>query len=77
MLVGAFVAVFVLTALGLVAVGAMGSPYLAWDFGDPEMAVAGTMLHGFEWVFVRAAPFVLVGSAVGALLAWRRPASLR
>ena len=44
------------------------SPYLGWDYGDPETAVAGTVLHAFEFVFVRIAPFALIGSIVGIIL---------
>lgn len=42
-----------------------GSPYLGWDYGDPETAVAGTALHAFEFAFVRVAPLVLIGSFAG------------
>lgn len=44
------------------------SSYLSWNFNDPETAVAGTALHAFEWVFVRVAPFILLGSVVGVVL---------
>ena len=43
----------------------MQSPYLGWDFSDPEKAVLGTAFHAFEWVFVRIAPFVLIASIFG------------
>lgn len=49
------------------------SPYLNWDFRDPETAVLGVAFHAFEWVFVRAAPVVLVGAALGVIVT-RRPA---
>ena len=44
------------------------SPYLGWDYGDPETAVMGTGAHILEWLFVRAAPLVFIGSAIGAIL---------
>lgn len=44
------------------------SPYLGWDYGDPELAVAGTFFHAFEWLFVRFAPFFLIAAIVGACL---------
>ena len=44
------------------------SPYLGWDFSDPETAVAGTAFHAFEWLFVRLAPVNLIGSVVGICL---------
>lgn len=46
----------------------LGSPYLGWNFGDPETAVFGTVYHVFEWLFVRFAPIAFVGSLVGAFM---------
>ena len=46
----------------------VNSPYLGWDFSDPELAVAGTAFHAFEWLFVRLAPFVLIAAIVGICL---------
>ena len=63
-----FIALFSLTVVGFAVLFFLGSPYLNWNFGDPETAVLGTAFHVFEWLFVRAAPFVLVGSIVGAVL---------
>lgn len=37
-----------------------GSSYLNWNYSDPQIAVIGTILHAFEWVFVRTAPFLLL-----------------
>ena len=48
------------------------SPYLGWNFSDPEAAVMGTLFHGFEYLFVRAAPVLLAGAAVGAFLTRKR-----
>lgn len=60
---------FVLVCGAVVAVlFALNSPYLGWDFSDPETAVAGTVFHAFEWLFIRLAPIVLVGAGVGAVL---------
>ena len=47
---------------------AMGSSYLGWDLSDPEFAVAATILHGFEWLFVRVAPVVLAAASIGVFL---------
>lgn len=46
----------------------LNSPYLGWDFSDPETAVAGTVFHAFEWLFVRLAPLILIGTIVGIFL---------
>ena len=50
----------------------VGSPYQGWDYHSPETAVAGVALHTVEWLFVRAAPVVLVGAATGAFLTRKR-----
>ena len=50
----------------------VGSPYLDWNYQDPETTVMGTALHAMEWLFVRAAPVLLIGAAVGAFLTRRR-----
>ena len=44
------------------------SSYLGWDYSDPETAVLGVAFHSFEWLFVRAAPIVLVGAIIGIFL---------
>lgn len=44
------------------------SPYLSWNYSDPETAVAGTLFHAFEFTFVRAAPFALAGAIAGIIL---------
>jgi len=61
----------VITAI-FAALIAFNSAYLGWDFGDPETAVAGTVLHGFEWLFVRLAPVVLIGAVVGIFLTMKK-----
>ena len=47
---------------------AAGSPYLNWNFNDPETAVVGTAFHAFEFFFFRLAPFVFIGAVIGAVL---------
>ena len=46
----------------------VNSPYLGWDFRDPEIAVVGTAFHAFEWLFVRLAPVALIAAIVGICL---------
>ena len=48
------------------------SPYLGWDYTDPETAVLGVAFHSLEWAFVRVAPIVLVGAIIGAVIAWKK-----
>lgn len=44
------------------------SPYLGWNYSDPETAVLGVAFHSFEWLFVRIAPIILIGAIVGIFL---------
>jgi putative transcriptional regulator len=46
----------------------MGSPYLEWDYNDPETAVLGVAFHSFEWIFARVAPIILIGAVIGIIL---------
>ena len=46
----------------------LNSPYLNWDYSDPETAVAGAAFHAFEWLFVRFAPAILIGAVIGSVL---------
>jgi putative transcriptional regulator len=50
----------------------INSSYLNWDYNVPELAVAGTILHGFEFVFVRLAPIVFLGSVVGIIITYKK-----
>lgn len=54
-----------------IAFAAMNIEYLSWDFNDPELAIASTLLHGFEFLFVRLAPFVFIGSVIGIVRTYR------
>ena len=47
---------------------ALNSPYLGWNYSDPENAVVGVAFHAFEWLFVRLAPIILIGAIVGIFL---------
>lgn len=46
----------------------LDSPYLGWDYHDPETAVVGVAFHVFEWMFVRLAPVIFTGAVVGIFL---------
>ena len=67
---------FSLLAVAIIAVWILliifGSPYLAWDYSDPEIAVVGVLLHAFEWFFVRLSPVALIGAIVGIYLIWKK-----
>ena len=50
------------------ALAAWNSPYLNWDYSDPETAVVGVGFHALEWLFVRAAPIIFVVAIGGIFL---------
>ena len=54
------------------ALMAWDSPYLNWDYSDPETAVTGVVLHILEWLFVRIAPLIFIATAVGVFLTRKR-----
>ena len=54
------------------ALAVCNSPYLGWDYSDPELAVAGVAFHAFEWLFFRLAPIVLIGAVAGIFLTRKR-----
>jgi len=47
---------------------ALESPYLSWDYSNPETAVLGVGFHAFEWLFIRLAPIALIGAIAGIFL---------
>lgn len=63
---------FILMCAGITAAFAvlmvLNSPYLGWDYSQPETEVIGVVLHAFEWSFVRIAPLALIGAIAGACL---------
>ena len=69
---GLLMAVCILTVVLFVLLALLGSPYLDWDYSDPETAVFGATFHLVEYVFVRAAPFLFLGSLVGIVLTGKR-----
>lgn len=46
----------------------LNSPYLNWNYNDPENAVLGVAFHSFEWLFVRVAPIIFIISIIGIVL---------
>ncbi len=63
-----FVSLCALVIIAFALVFVLGSPYLGWDYSKPETQVMGVGFHALEWLFVRLAPLVLIGAAVGAFL---------
>lgn len=69
---GVLIALCTLTAMILITLALMQSSYLGWNYNDPELAVAGTILHGFEFVSVRLAPVVFLVSVVGIIFTYKK-----
>lgn len=63
-----FISLCAVIAAIFAALIAFNSPYLGWNYSDPETAVVGVAFHALEWVFVRIAPIVLIGAIVGIFL---------
>ena len=55
-----------------IALAVMNSSYLNWNYNDPELAVAGTILHGFEFIFVRLAPIAFLVSVIGIVITYKK-----
>ena len=58
--------------LVFIALAVMQSSYLRWNYNNPEFAVAGTILHGFEFIFVRLAPLAFIASVIGIVITYKK-----
>lgn len=62
----------ILSCIGIVIIFTVllmiNSSYLNWNYNDPELAIAGVLIHGFEWIFIRISPFALIALIVGIIL---------
>ena len=63
-----FISLCVVIVIIFAALMVLNSPYLGWDYSDPETAVVGVAFHAFEWLFVRLAPIIFIGAVVGIIL---------
>ncbi len=55
-----------------IALAFMNSSYLDWNYNNPELAVAGTIMHGFEFLFIRLAPIVFLIFVVGIVMTYKK-----
>lgn len=60
------IAACAVTAIIFAVLAVLNSPYLGWNYSDPETAVFGAAFHVFEYLFVRLAPIVFAGAVIGA-----------
>lgn len=71
-----FIALCAVIVIIFAVLAVLKSPYLDWNYSDPETAVIGVGFHALEWLFVRVAPIVLIGSIVGAFLTRKKDKSI-
>ena len=58
----------VITMIISISLFLLNSPYLNWDYNNPENAVLGVAFHSFEWIFIRVVPIILIVLIVGIVL---------
>ena len=58
----------IITLIIFISLVLLNSPYLNWNYNDPESAVLGVAFHSFEWIFIRVAPIIIIGLAIGIIL---------
>lgn len=54
--------------IGFIILFLLKSPYLNWNYNNPEIAVLGVAFHYFEWLFVRIAPIIFILLLIGIIL---------
>ena len=59
---------FAVIVITFVVLFHLESPYLEWNYSDPETAVLGVAVHSLEWLFVRVAPIIFIGAIIGIFL---------
>ena len=67
-----FISLCAVTVTIFAVLTVLNSPYLDWNYNDPETAVFGAAFHAFEYLFVRLAPIILIGAIVGIVLTRRK-----
>ena len=60
-----FCIIIIITFIALIL---LNSPYLNWDYSNPEKAVLGVAFHSFEWLFIRIVLIILIGLIIGIFL---------
>lgn len=63
-----FICLCVIIVIAFAVLIVLNSPYLGWNYSDPETAVLGVGFHAIEWLFARIAPLALIGAVIGAIL---------
>lgn len=68
MIRGLLIALCAIIVVIFAALVLFNSPYLDWNYSDPETAVLGVAFHSFEWLFVRVAPIIFMIAIIGIFL---------
>lgn len=63
-----FILILVISFIILFTLFTINSPYLNWNYTHPETAFMGISFHIFELAFIRLAPILIVGAALGIYL---------
>lgn len=63
-----FILICAIIMITIISLFLLNSPYLNWNYNEPENAVLGVAFHSFEWLFVRIVPIILVASIGGIVL---------
>ena len=63
-----FIVLCIILVLTFIAIAVLDNSYMEWNYKDPELALLGVNIHAFVWVFMRIAPFALIGLIVGICL---------
>ena len=58
----------VITMIISISLFLLNSPYLNWDYNNPENAVLGVAFHSFEWLFIRIVPIIFIILIFGIIL---------
>jgi len=64
----ALISLCIIIIITIIALILLNSPYLSWDYSNPENAFMGVTFHIFEWLFIRISPIILIGTIVGIFL---------
>ena len=62
------IGVCIITIIIILILLFLNSPYLDWNYNNPENAVLGVIYHSFEWIFIRVAPIILICSIFKIIL---------
>lgn len=57
--------ILIVTLIIFLFLSKVNSPYLNWNYNNPETSFMGITFHIFKWAFIRIAPFIIIGAILG------------